>query len=108
MTQLRLELFIPTEINTPSIRYYKDLNINEKINVKVNSQMPMYCLLQARRGFNRIHPITWHDRPSEIDWHVFKFQMMHNHGGIIRQTKKELREYNERNTYKPPATPRKH
>jgi hypothetical protein len=97
ITQLSLFEKVPEPQPDPSkTRYYKDLSIHEKINVKCNSFIPHVHLLNARQGFNKTFPILRDDHPEKIQWEKFHWNMMHNHGGVIRITKKEIREGRER------------
>lgn len=68
ITQLELFEVTPApkeQRNKP--RYYKDLSIHEKINVKGNTQSPFakIFLLNGRKGWSEISPIRRDDHPEE-------------------------------------------
>jgi len=88
---MQLDLFAQPKIEPPKVRFYKDLSIHEKINVKLNCQLPHVHLLNARKGYCKTSPICRYDHPEGIKWKTFKWLMMHRHGGVIRLTKPEIR-----------------
>jgi len=74
------------------IRYYQDLSIHEKINVKCNVGRP-FAINWLRAGLGRHRsPVRHDDHPEQIQERQYRWDMMHNHGGIVRQTKKEVRD----------------
>jgi hypothetical protein len=66
--QAQLDLFTEPRIISKK-RYYKDLNIHERINVKANSLgFARVFILQLRRGFDHCSVITRYEHPEGIQW----------------------------------------
>lgn len=50
-------------------RYYKDLNINERINVKANSLIfAQVFIYQLRPGYDKMSIITRYEHPEGLVW----------------------------------------
>jgi len=64
---MQLYLFAQPKIEAPKVRFYKDLSIHEKINVKLNCQLPHVHLLNARKGYCKTSPICRDDHPEGIN-----------------------------------------
>lgn len=75
----QLDLFAePPVIYNP--RYYKDLNIHERINVKANSLgFAIIYLYALRRGFNKVSIIRRDEHPEGIQWDKLYRSMRLNH-----------------------------
>lgn len=86
MKQIQLVLFPEPIHEVPKIRYYKDLSIHEKINVKSNIGRPFAhnYLLSARRGYNMISPIKYNDHPEQMQQKQFRWDMDKNAGSENR------------------------
>lgn len=77
MEQLKIEF--PKVQRKSTTRYYKDLNIHERINVKANSlQFANNYIRQLKRGFDSVHAITRHEHPEGIQWDRLIWHQKHN------------------------------
>ena len=74
----QLNMFSPRIERKPS-RYYKDLTIHEKINMKCNTfGFATNCLRQGKRGWATMHPIHRSDKVEMIDWKGLRWYLDHN------------------------------
>lgn len=60
-------------------RYYKNLNIHERINVKGNSQgFAKVYLFQLRPGFDKMHIIDRYEHPEGPNWELIRWHLKNN------------------------------
>jgi len=78
----QLDMFeVPHIVYKP--RYYKDLNIHERINVKANSQGFAHNYINCLRpGFDHVHIIMRDEHPEKIDRFLELWNLKHNHDSI--------------------------